>query len=219
MRLDAPSVQGRQPRRCACVSRNHRDGEAGPKSSNQRMDTLRQPQKPGETSVQRTERLFFFFQAEDGIRDLTVTGVQTCALPISNVGERLETTGTGRRVTVFPVSHSAGSVALGIKQQSILRADDVRPACAKTVGRVDRKSTRLNSSHSQISYAVFCLKKKRMTNDLWSMGITQLSIPMTMLGKSVFWKTSTGMINTRSPPSSIRLTSRRSMGSWTRRPR
>src|SRR5438270_4179398 len=28
--------------------------------------------------------LNFFFQAEDGIRDLTVTGVQTCALPISS---------------------------------------------------------------------------------------------------------------------------------------
>src|SRR2546430_10411075 len=28
------------------------------------------------------------------------------------------------------------------------------------IGPVDRKSTRLNSSHSQISYAVFCLKKK-----------------------------------------------------------
>src|SRR2546430_10383582 len=28
--------------------------------------------------------VFFFFQAEDGIRDLTVTGVQTCALPISD---------------------------------------------------------------------------------------------------------------------------------------
>src|SRR6266853_2895933 len=28
-------------------------------------------------------QFFFFFQAEDGIRDLTVTGVQTCALPIS----------------------------------------------------------------------------------------------------------------------------------------
>ena len=27
--------------------------------------------------------LFFFFQAEDGIRDIGVTGVQTCALPIS----------------------------------------------------------------------------------------------------------------------------------------
>src|SRR3989475_8996154 len=30
-------------------------------------------------------------------------------------------------------------------------------------GRLDRKSTRLNSSHSQISYAVFCLKKKKNT--------------------------------------------------------
>ena len=28
--------------------------------------------------------VFFFFQAEDGIRDIGVTGVQTCALPISN---------------------------------------------------------------------------------------------------------------------------------------
>src|SRR5688572_4555083 len=37
---------------------------------------------------------FFFFQAEDGIRDLTVTGVQTCALPIldnpNSVGLRLD---------------------------------------------------------------------------------------------------------------------------------
>src|SRR5205085_5520266 len=31
---------------------------------------------------------FFFFQAEDGIRDLTVTGVQTCALPISRLAGR-----------------------------------------------------------------------------------------------------------------------------------
>src|SRR5256886_3087354 len=29
------------------------------------------------------------------------------------------------------------------------------------VGKIDRKSTRLNSSHSKISYAVFCLKKKK----------------------------------------------------------
>src|SRR2546422_10856956 len=33
-------------------------------------------------------RFFFFFQAEDGIRDVAVTGVQTCALPIS--ASRLE---------------------------------------------------------------------------------------------------------------------------------
>src|SRR2546428_9857535 len=32
-----------------------------------------------------------------------------------------------------------------------------------TTGRGDRKSTRLNSSHDQISYAVFCLKKKNKT--------------------------------------------------------
>src|SRR2546430_10096348 len=30
----------------------------------------------------------------------------------------------------------------------------------------DRKSTRLNSSHSQISYAVFCLKKKKQTREI-----------------------------------------------------
>src|SRR2546427_10058371 len=35
-------------------------------------------------------------------------------------------------------------------------------AKAAGVEKVDRKSTRLNSSHSQISYAVFCLKKKKL---------------------------------------------------------
>src|SRR5688572_31115559 len=34
------------------------------------------------------------------------------------------------------------------------------------VGAGDRKSTRLNSSHSQISYAVFCLKKKKNKNNI-----------------------------------------------------
>src|SRR5699024_10902354 len=33
--------------------------------------------------------LYFFFQAEDGIRDRNVTGVQTCALPISDADEQL----------------------------------------------------------------------------------------------------------------------------------
>src|SRR5438309_4941129 len=33
--------------------------------------------------------IFFFFQAEDGIRDGTVTGVQTCALPISQINAAL----------------------------------------------------------------------------------------------------------------------------------
>src|SRR2546430_2784762 len=37
---------------------------------------------------------------------------------------------------------------------------------AVIVGQADRKSTRLNSSHSQISYAVFCLKKKKKKNTI-----------------------------------------------------
>src|SRR2546430_3298810 len=37
------------------------------------------------------------------------------------------------------------------------------PSCPKC--SADRKSTRLNSSHSQISYAVFCLKKKKQKTD------------------------------------------------------
>src|SRR5262245_63951463 len=38
----------------------------------------------------------------------------------------------------------------------------------KLLGGKDRKSTRLNSSHLGISYAVFCLKKKTSTDTAWS---------------------------------------------------
>src|SRR3712207_8847317 len=40
-----------------------------------------------------------------------------------------------------------------------VEADAARPG--RRVGGLDRKSTRLNSSHANISYAVFCLKKKK----------------------------------------------------------
>src|SRR2546430_6736508 len=40
----------------------------------------------------------------------------------------------------------------------------VNPGLSPGVSETDRKSTRLNSSHSQISYAVFCLKKKTKTD-------------------------------------------------------
>src|SRR2546427_5801253 len=39
--------------------------------------------------------------------------------------------------------------------------------CSRVPRTRDRKSTRLNSSHSQISYAVFCLKKKKNKTNLW----------------------------------------------------
>src|SRR2546427_1547165 len=46
---------------------------------------------------------------------------------------------------------------------SIVRAltRDQMPETNRAATAIDRKSTRLNSSHSQISYAVFCLKKKK----------------------------------------------------------
>src|SRR5207302_3634364 len=53
---------------------------------------------------------FFFFQAEDGIRDFHVTGVQTCALPICNCGyhgiERARPIG-GNRLEHYPDSPRA----------------------------------------------------------------------------------------------------------------
>src|SRR3712207_7887028 len=48
-------------------------------------------------------------------------------------------------------------LGLGDNLYTQLLADDVA---------VDRKSTRLNSSHANISYAVFCLKKKKQKNHL-----------------------------------------------------
>src|SRR2546430_13397905 len=58
----------------------------------------------------------------------------------------------------LPISHSV----IGILRYAIQSAPS-RPCrnVAVVVGQEDRKSTRLNSSHSQISYAVFCLKKKK----------------------------------------------------------
>src|SRR3712207_8726077 len=41
-------------------------------------------------------------------------------------------------------------------------AGDEPDGSAKFIATVDRKSTRLNSSHANISYAVFCLKKKKI---------------------------------------------------------
>src|SRR2546430_16839088 len=49
----------------------------------------------------------FFFQAEDGIRDLTVTGVQTCALPISLV-ERLHRQYRSGRLRGVSRRHAGG---------------------------------------------------------------------------------------------------------------
>src|SRR5256884_2476985 len=51
--------------------------------------------------VVRCELKIFFFQAEDGIRDVAVTGVQTCALPILSLAAAAAVTGTGLAVAVY----------------------------------------------------------------------------------------------------------------------
>src|SRR5688572_32624381 len=71
------------------------------------------------------------------------------------------------RSTLFPYTTLFRSrfLALQIGQLRFDRLDvrilqDRRNGVGRSC-RIDRKSTRLNSSHSQISYAVFCLKKKK----------------------------------------------------------
>src|SRR5688572_31998870 len=71
---------------------------------------------------------FFFFQAEDGIRDLTVTGVQTCALPISSGRPQGE-------------SQRLGFHATGPRTES-------GPALAR---EASRRSTRLRMSGGRLS--------------------------------------------------------------------
>src|SRR3712207_7473322 len=82
------------------------------------------------------------------------------------------------RSTLFPYttlfrSHEAVDVAGGIVGQRgdvdvLEEAEDLQRGEALRVGgrrdgnAADRKSTRLNSSHANISYAVFCLKKKKI---------------------------------------------------------
>src|SRR3712207_8725915 len=86
------------------------------------------------------------------------------ALPIS--------AGSSRPWTSGPVEtreRSSSQSAWRPPPRAVLLGDDQRlvgllasPWRARSSGARDRKSTRLNSSHANISYAVFCLKKKNI---------------------------------------------------------
>src|SRR5699024_12107535 len=52
----------------------------------------------------RRFRFGLFYQAEDGIRVRNVTGVQTCALPISNNGRKLSSNSLNNEVAIFFIS-------------------------------------------------------------------------------------------------------------------
>src|SRR2546430_11314267 len=68
------------------------------------------------------------------------------------------------RSTLFPYTTLFRSKRLSGIPTSLPGLEETSLPCWPTKPLVDRKSTRLNSSHSQISYAVFCLKKKKETN-------------------------------------------------------
>src|SRR3712207_8886480 len=73
----------------------------------------------------------------------------------SGIGQTL--TGTVRRNEVLKHRHTF----LKVGKNRIL--DNLRSFGTGLLRLGDRKSTRLNSSHANISYAVFCLKKKKQT--------------------------------------------------------
>src|SRR2546430_6388280 len=72
------------------------------------------------------------------------------------------------RSTLFPyttlfrsgAAESGGEVVARVARR-VGQRPDLAVGAPRRLARTDRKSTRLNSSHSQISYAVFCLKKKK----------------------------------------------------------
>src|SRR5258707_9951363 len=90
---------------------------------------------------------FFFFFNDTATTEIYTLSLHD-ALPISFQEERItKNISSGQRVAGIMSTPTSKSVV-----------DDLRQ-------RIDRKSTRLNSSHANISYAVFCLKKKKH-NDL-----------------------------------------------------
>src|SRR2546422_4156012 len=93
---------------------------------------------------------FFFFFNDTATTEIYTLSLHD-ALPISAVDA-----GQGRR---GPSEHAAGHANASRAHDAVVLPDD------GVQRHGDRKSTRLNSSHGYISYAVFCLKKKYAARD------------------------------------------------------
>src|SRR3712207_8780336 len=110
----------------------------------------------------KAEMNFFFFN------DTATTEIYTLslhdALPISNPSSDIVMSPTTLDMTHSSPAAEAvaeGSMPPGYDRKSGPRDEPV-------AGPGDRKSTRLNSSHANISYAVFCLKKKQTFINIFS---------------------------------------------------
>src|SRR5688500_19468983 len=78
--------------------------------------------------------VFFFFQAEDGIRDYKVTGVQTCALPIFVHARRID---VRRRADVHvPRVHLAGDLAEDVVEVRAVGDEQIGRASCRERGEM-----------------------------------------------------------------------------------
>src|SRR5689334_23730005 len=90
------------------------------------------------------------------------------------------------RSTLFPYTTLFRSEAALPDDDRVVGVEEcnvAHPAVGGTT--LDRKSTRLNSSHSSISYAVFCLKKKRIWREMLSRKLGRLQIGVDSLRTKV----------------------------------
>src|SRR3989475_3034102 len=82
------------------------------------------------------------------------------------------------RSTLFPYTTLFRSSTIHLGESVIQRFGDEREYIIRLPLKEDRKSTRLNSSHSQISYAVFCLKKKNKVASLKKVVLPVFVLPI-----------------------------------------
>src|SRR2546430_4808894 len=96
------------------------------------------------------------------------------------------------RSTLFPYTTLFRSDAvrtLGRAKRDVARQRSLEAALQESSSKLeDRKSTRLNSSHSQISYAVFCLKKKKETQSSFGPTARTLANRISTLLRHVLYK-------------------------------
>src|SRR2546430_646893 len=106
------------------------------------------------------QSVFFFFQAEDGIRDLTVTGVQTCALPISDllpvsIGDPALVTGSLMvcgMADVFQLILQNGRIAVGFLGGA--QVDRYGNINTTVIGSYERPAVRLPGSGGAAEIAI-----------------------------------------------------------------
>src|SRR5256885_4791845 len=81
------------------------------------------------STATRGSDFFFFFQAEDGIRDYKVTGVQTCALPIFSRGQRSSSCPAGSRgfLDLLPSCRTRGAAESASRKKHARAATPLPP--------------------------------------------------------------------------------------------